>query len=220
MTIYYNPAYTATPYIRKENSIDIDNIYCGDIQLLQRLLFYAGVAYLPVSNEERIAHYHTCIQNNIVDNTSSPFHKSFETDSAGMSRTLLSWRDALVEVGWNIKAYTGNSIKLSFLNNIEPEAMPKGEADYWYDLIQIASANRILPENFKVVVTCSEQEIKPHIAHIFAKQQAFGVSIEYRKENNPCAKGNLGNIQKAILAQSNDKIVLDSNDDTFYYISF
>lgn len=220
MTIYYNPAYTATPYIRKENSIDVDNIYCGDIQLLQRLLFYAGVAYLPVSNEERIAHYHTCIQNNVVDNTSSPFYKSFETDSAGMSRTLLSWRDALVEVGCNIKAYTGNSIKLSFLNSIEPEAMPKGEADYWYDLILIASASRILPENIKVVVTCSEQEIKPHIAHIFAKQQAFGVSIEYRKEKNPCAEGDLGKIQKAILGQSNDKIVLDNNDDTFHYITF
>ena len=218
MTIYYNPAYSAKPYLKNESSFDVGNMYCGDIQLLQRLLFYAGVPYLPEAKEKRIAHYHSYMQS--VIEGSSPFYDSFKTDSAGMSRTLLSWRDTLVEVGWNIKAYTGNSIKLSFLRDIEPEAMPKGEADYWYELIQIAAKGKILPDNFSIVITCDIQEIKPHIAYILGKQQEFGISVEYHSEKSCCATGNLGKIQEAILGEAKDKIVLDKDDDTFHYISF
>ncbi|MBQ2023421.1 MAG: PD-(D/E)XK nuclease family protein, partial [Alistipes sp.] len=218
MTIYYNPAYSATPYRKNENNVDVGNIYCGNTQLLQRLLFYVGVPFLPVSNEERIAYYHACMQGKV--DASSPFYESFKTDSAGMSRTILAWRDALVEVGWDAKTYAGKSVKLSLLHDIEPENMPKGEADYWYTLIQLASAGRILPEQINVVVTCSKQELKPHIAHIFNKQQEFGVEVEYCAANKPCAEGNLGKIQEAIITQSKDKIVLDNNDETFRYISF
>lgn len=198
--------------------MEFGNIYCGDVQLLQRLLFYAGVPYRPVANEKRIAHYHACMQGKV--DASSPFYESFKTDSAGMSRTILAWRDALVEVGWNAKSYAGNSIKLSLLRDVEPADMPKGEADYWCTLIQLASAGRILPEQINVVVTCSKQELKPHIAHILDKQQEFGVLVKYCNDKSQCASGNLGKIQEAIIAQSKDKIVLDNNDDTFRYISF
>ena len=218
MTIYYNPAYSATPYRKNENSVDVGNIYCGNTQLLQRLLFYAGIPFLPVSNEERIAYYHACMQGKV--DASSPFYASFQTDSAGMSRTILAWRDSLVEVGWNARSYEGSSIKLSLLRDIEPENMPKGEADYWYMLIQFASASRILPENTNIVVTCSKQEVKPHIVHILDKQQEFGVSVEYRAERTQCASGNLGKIQESIINKSKDKIVIDASDDTFRYISF
>jgi hypothetical protein len=51
-------------------------------------------------------------------------------------------------------------------------------------------------------------------------QQGFGVSVVYRTEKQPCATGNLGKIQEAIIGKSNDKIVLDEKDCTFRYISF
>ena len=218
MTLYYNPAYSSSPYHKAASDVEFGNIYCGDVQLLQRLLFYAGVPYRPVANEERIAYYHACMQGKV--DASSPFYESFKTDSAGMSRTILAWRDALVEVGWNAKTYAGKSVKLSLLHDIEPENMPKGEADYWYTLIQLASAGRILPEQINVVVTCSKQEMKPHIAHILDKQQEFGVLVKYCNDKSQCASGNLRKIQEAIIAQSKDKIVLDNNDETFRFISF
>ncbi|MBR4301741.1 MAG: PD-(D/E)XK nuclease family protein [Bacteroidales bacterium] len=218
MTIYYNPAYSATPYLKKENNVDVGNIYCGNTQLLQRLLFYAGVPYLLESNEERIAYYLTFMQSKV--NESSPFYNSFKTDSVGMSRTVLTWRDALVEVGWNARSYEGRSIKLSLLRDIEPEDMPKGEADYWYSLIKLASVGRILPENINVVVTCSKQEVKPHIAHILDKQQKFGVSVVYCADKTQCASRNLGKIQEAIITESKYEIVLDNIDETFHYITF
>jgi|GEM_PF-2810620 len=218
MTLYYNPAYSSSPYRKAASDVEFGNIYCGDVQLLQRLLFYAGVPYRPVANEERIAHYHKSMQGKI--DVLSPFYNSFETDSAGMSRTILAWRDSLVGIGWNAKSYKGNSIKLSLLRDIEPEDMPKSEADYWFSLIQVASTGRILPENINVVVTCGKQVVKPHIAHILDMQQEFGVSVEYRTEKQSFATGNLGKIQEAIIGKSNDKIVLDENDDTFRYISF
>lgn len=219
MTINYNPAYSATPYRKKENGVDVGNIYCGNTQLLQRLLFYAGVPYLPVSNEERIAYYHACMLSKI--DATSLFYRSFKIDSVGMSRTILAWRDALVEVGWKAQSYEGSSIKLALLRDVEPKDMPKGEADYWYDLIQLASSGRILPKDINIVVTCSKEEIQPHIAYILEKQQELGVSVEYRTEKTPCASGNLGEIQKAIINQSDDKIILDNKDvTTFNYISF
>lgn len=218
MTLYYNPAYSSSPYHKAASYVEFGNIYCGDVQLLQRLLFYAGVPYRPVANEERIAYYHACMQGKV--DASSPFYESFKTDSAGMSRTILAWRDALVEVGWDANTYAGKSVKLSLLHDIEPENMPKGDADYWYTLIQLASASRILPEQINVVVTCSKQELKPHIAHILDKQQEFGVLVEYCNDKSQCASGNLGKIQEAIIAQLKDKIVLDNNDETFRYISF
>ena len=218
MTIYYNPAYSSSPYRKAASDVEFSNIYCGDVQLLQRLLFYAGVPYRPVANEERIAYYHACMRGKV--DASSPFYKSFKTDSAGMSRTILAWRDALVEVGWDVKSYAGNSIKLSLLRDIEPLDMPKSKADYWHSLIRLASAGRVIPEEVNVVVTCGESEIKPHIAYILAKQQAFGVEVEYRTDNKPCAKGNLGEIQAAIISKSRDKITLDKSDNTFRYISF
>ena len=160
MTIYYNPAYSATPYRKSTDNAEFGNIYCGDVQLLQRLLFYAGIPYIPTATEERIAHYHANIQQKI--SSDSIFYNSYKIDSAGMSRTLLGWRDALVGVGCNVKALAGNSIKLSLLRDIEPEDMPRGEADYWYQLIETVSQRRILPEDFDVVVTCSKEHIKPH----------------------------------------------------------
>ena len=218
MTIYYNPAYSTTPYRKSSNSVDVGNIYCGDSQLLQRLLFYAGCAFLPASNEQRVAHYHASMQGKVV--SSSPFYESFKTDSAGMSRTILAWRDALVEVGWDISSYAGSSIKLSLLRDIEPSDMPKAEADYWRMLIQTAEKGRILPGGVNVVVTCSEKEVKPHIAYILAKQLKAGVEVEYLADRKPCAEGNLGKIQAAIISQSPDKITLDKSDDSLRYISF
>ena len=44
MTIYYNPAYSAAPYRNGVTAVEFGDAYCGDVQLLQKLLFYAPVA--------------------------------------------------------------------------------------------------------------------------------------------------------------------------------
>jgi hypothetical protein len=150
----------------------------------------------------------------------SSFYQSFITDAAGMSRAVLAWRDALVEVGWNLKSYKGNSVKLALLRDVEPLEMPKGNADYWNMLIQIVASQSILPEGTQVIVTCAQQEVKPHIAYILSKQQEAGVSVEYRAEKQPCAEGNLGKIQQALIGKSQDKINLTPNDATLQYLSF
>ena len=218
MTIYYNPAYSTTPYRDISTTTEFGNIYCGDIQLLERLLFYAGIPLRTTSNEERIAHYHNSIRNKITP--ASPFYGSFEIDSVGMGRTVLEWRDALVEAGWNMKSYTGDSPKLSLIRDIEPEDIPRGNADYWHLLKNIATERRILSKDDSIVVTCREEDIKPHIAYILTKQQEAGISVEYRPTLEPNATGNLGKIQRAFIDRSLDKIVLGANDKTFTYIKF
>ena len=218
MKIYYNPAYSSSPYRNRVNKVEFGNVYCGDIQLLQRLLFYAGVAYKPVSNEERFTYYHNEIKGKIKGD--SLFYKSFETDSSGMSLAVLSWRDALVEVGFDVASYDGDSKKLVLLKQVEPEMLPLGNADYWNMLIKLAEKKRILPEGFCIEVTCKKNEIKPSIAYILDCQQSKGVEVEYVPTTKSVAEGNLGKIQNAILSGVSDKIKLDSEDNTFSYIKF
>lgn len=217
MIIYYNPAYSASPY-RNEKSVEFGNIYCGDMQLLQKLLFYAGVYFNPVSEEERMAQYHSNMCAAIKEDPA--FYVSFKIDSAGMSRAVLKWRDELVRVGWNAKKCSGSSMKLQLIKDVEPENMPLGEADYWNMLLRHAEEKRLLPEGFKVVVTCGRDEIKPHIAHILESQLEKGVSVNYIHIAGKMADGNLGKIQDALLSGTEDKIKLDGNDDTFRYLTF
>lgn len=218
MTIYYNPTYSSAPYRNTASGAEFGSFYCGDNQLLQRLLFYAGIPYAPATNEERMAHYHACMQRKV--DAASPFYASFKTDSAGMTRAVLAWRDALVGAGWLINEYAGVSPKLSLVRDVESEDMPKGEADYWLELMQLAVEGRILPADINVVVTCSVGDIKPHIAYILSEQSKRGVVVEFRPIVKAVAKGNLGRIQSAVLSGTDEKISLDNSDDTFCYMRF
>ena len=217
MTIYYNPAYSASPY-RSSRDVEYGNIYCGDIQLLQRLLFYLGVPYIPATDEERVAYYHANMQRVITPD--SLFYKSFVTDSAGVSRKILAWRDALVTVGWNIKEYKGGSAKLAMLRDLEPENMPRGEADYWHLLLLKSRVGHTLPKGIDIVVTASQSELCPHIAKILESQQHSGVKVEYRPIEKPVAEGTLGRVQRAIFDEATEKILPLSEDDTLEYINF
>ena len=217
MTIYYNPAYSASPY-RSSRDVEYGNSYCGNFQLLQRLLFYLGVPYLPATDEERVAYYHANMQRVIT--ADSLFYHSFVTDSAGASRKILAWRDTLVTVGWNIKEYKGGSAKLAMFRDLEPESMPRGEADYWYLLLSKSRAGEALSKGVNIVVTASQSELCPHIAKILELQQQNGVMVEYRPMERPVAEGTLGLVQRAIYDEATAKISPLSEDDTLEYINF
>lgn len=216
MRIYYNPAYTASPF--RTEKVEFGNHYCGDIQLLQKLLFYAGVPYNPEAEELRVAQYYASMVSNISEE--SIFYKSFKTDSVGMTKEVLSWRDALVAVGYDVKNYNGDSIKLSLIKAVEPNEILLGEADYWNLLLQIVTKSSILPNSIDIVITCSEEQIKPHIAFVFSELSKKGVNIEYKSITTAIAEGNLRLIQNAILNQENGKIALNENDETFTHIKF
>ena len=218
MTIYYNPAYSAAPYRNQADGGDFGNHYCGDTQLLQRLLFYAGIHYKTAGEDERVACYHANMRQKITPE--SLFYPSFETDSVGTSRAVLAWRDALVGAGWDMATYQGTSSKLSFIRDMEPEVMPRGEADYWRQLTAIASERRILADGMKVVVTCRSEELKPHIAFVLNEQRAKGVDVSYVPIAATVATGNLGKLQQAILDGSTNPVSFTARDETFRYLRF
>lgn len=218
MTIYYNSAYSALPFRDRNKGVEFGNVYCGDMQLLRKLLFYAGIPYLAVSDEERLSHYHSNMMDKLK--ADSPFYTSFKIDSAGMSRRLLQWRDELVRVGWDVKKYKGDSIKLSLIRDMEPETMPLGESDYWNLLLNLSLEKKMLPDEIDIVATCGEYDMKPHIVHILKSLQNNGVKVDFRPVLEKVADGNLGKIQDAVIDGSVDKIVLDDNDRTFRYMLF
>jgi ATP-dependent helicase/nuclease subunit B len=61
--------------------------------------------------------------------TAMPFYaRSFAVDSLGTAKTLLAWRDALVDAGWNGKVVAGGGDRLDALAVIEARAQTDGEA--------------------------------------------------------------------------------------------
>ena len=216
MTIYYNHNYSTQPYSKDKSAVVFDTCYYGDLQLLNNMLFQAGVNVKIVSEEERIAFYHARLTENEANGI---FENSFKNDSAGTCRSILGWRDKLVSAGWDPKSYKGDSFKLNFIKDLESDDMPKGEADYWALLMTMSKQQRLIPEGVKIVVTERKENMLPKIKTILGAQEELGVSVEYQVDGDIVASDDLGNIQKAIAECVNDKVAI-KGDGTFTFMQF
>ena len=221
MTIYYNHNYSSTPYRDDSQASAIGDCYCGDSRLLGVFMLYAGIAADTTSEEVREANYQSLMQHILATQPDALFSNSFNVDPAGVSRSILAWRDELVAAGWDPRSYEGNSDKLQFIKRMELNVLPKCSADCWAEILRLCSERRLLPDNARVVVTQPKETLLPNIAHILdAQQQCFGVEVEYAYIDKPCAEGNLGAIQSLLLCNTTDKITLAANDSSLNYLKF
>lgn len=221
MTIYYNHSYSSTPYRDDSQASAIGDCYCGDSRLLGVFMLYAGIAADTTSEEVREANYQSLMQHTLAAQPDTLFSDSFNVDPAGVSRSILAWRDELVAAGWDPRSYEGSSAKLQFIKRMELNVLPKCSADCWAEILHLCTERRLLPDDARVVVTQPKETLRPNIAHILdSQQQHFGVAVEYAYTNKPIAEGNLGSIQSLLLGNSTDKITLSANDPSFNYLKF
>jgi ATP-dependent helicase/nuclease subunit B len=108
-------------------------------QLLRDLHLRLGLPQTEATAAERVPTYARALDAVVKSAaergtpTATPFYaKSFAVDSLGTAKTLLAWRDALVDAGWNGKPVAGGGDRLDALAAIElagDEPFPPGRAD-------------------------------------------------------------------------------------------
>lgn len=215
MKIYFNRYYKGKPYRNLKKGIEFDSIYCGDNELIQLLMLHGGLVPPQTSPEERQAFYHNNLKKK--DIKGSLFEKSFELDSFATACRILSWRDALVSAGWNLK--DASSPKLDFIKKAEPENLPRGMADCVGEIIRLAECSLIFPPDAEVIVTQKKECLDPVIKHILGSQENFGVKVSYQPLTDVEATGDLGKLQKWMLEKS-DKPIHFENDGSISIMHF
>lgn len=216
MTIYFNQHYSNRPYLNDREQSCFNTLYCGTEGLLSVLMLHGGIAGPMLSAEERKAAYH----NNMLKKIGSKhmFYRSFALDSFTAGSAVLAWRDALVAVGWDMKC--GDSPKLRFLCEMEPENMPRGEADCWRDVLKISCERTLLPVGSEIIVTQEKALLEPKIAALFDKLQRMGTKVCYQPDKAVLAEGNLGKLQKWLHNDRQGAIDIAAADDTLELLHF
>ena len=216
MRIYFNRHYTSASYVDFKTASCFGTVYCGRDELLSIMMLHGGIVRSTISPEERKSIYHNNMRNRIREN--QLFHASFELDSFATSNAVLAWRDALVGAGWDMQH--GDTPKLRFIREMEPENMPQGSADYWNKALRLSSERPLFPVHTEIVITQPKASIEPLLATLFANQEQFGIRISYRPDERAVADGNLGKIQQWFLDGQQGNITLDKNDDTLKLLHF
>jgi ATP-dependent helicase/nuclease subunit B len=101
-------------------------------QLLRDLHLRMGLPQTEASVAERVPAYRQRIDAIVksAPDGAKPFYaRSFAVDSLGTAKTLLAWRDDLVDAGWDGKPVTSGGDRLDALAAIEGAPLPLGKAD-------------------------------------------------------------------------------------------
>lgn len=219
MKIYFNECYEGRPYLDKARMEDGFGVeYCGELRLLQILTLHGGLTP-PVATEaqRQVAYY-----SNMVEKVrEGMFHESFELDPLSVSNAVLRWRDTLVAAGWNLDS--GDTEKLKFIREMEPESLPKGIADCWNEVLRRSRESAMLPEGTEIVVTQRKETLSRKMDALFSNLINQGVKIEFAPDQI-FAEGDLGMVQRWLsrgidTPQSEGQLEL-SNDGTFRIIRF
>lgn len=130
------------------------------------------------------------------------YARSFATDPLGTADTLLAWRDALIEGGWNGETVAGGGDRLAALarlESIDPSVeapLPRGDADRLRDL-RVALANhgrRVYPR----ITLVEDRALWPGAwQRIFAELASKGTAFERFEAELPGAPpgSDLGRLQ-------------------------
>ena len=216
MKIYFNRHYTSAPYVDFKTDPCFGIVYCGRDELLSIMMLHGGIVRSTVSSEERKSIYHNNMRNRIHEK--QLFYDSFELDSFATSNAVLAWRDALVGAGWDMQH--GDTPKLRFIREMEPENMPQGSADYWNKALRLSAERPLFPAHTEIIITQPKSSVEPLLATLFTNQEKFSIRISYRPDERAIAGGNLGKIQQWFLDGQKSDITLDKNDDTLKLLHF
>jgi ATP-dependent helicase/nuclease subunit B len=126
------------------------------------------------------------------------FARSFEVDPLGTAKTLLDWRDGLVEAGWNGQAIANGGLRLEALALIDAAGLPLGGVDRLRlveDELRTCSPHPIYEE---LTLTEPRDTWSARWRSVFSLLEARGTRIgAYRPEMRE-GKGDLQRLQRAL----------------------
>ena len=161
MKIIFHPSYDSGYYLKlNESSPNIlGTRIVGISGLLEYLSLHNGLCGRYASDGERaasyLAHVSSCATGSLIES-------SFQNDKLGVSKCLLAWRDSLILSGWTPDlSGTTDTPKLHLLKKIEStwKAQMKGNADRWYDLLELSKKQSIIDSSDFIDCRCAKEQL-------------------------------------------------------------
>lgn len=207
MRIHFSPWFSARPYIgREKNNIIFGEKIVGPSGLLQLLQEAAGIYYTSVQPQIRMAEYYRSMKSKIKRD--DIFFNSFQVDPMGVSNQILKWRDILVKAGWDVKS-SGRSKneRLDFIKRMETENLPLGEADMWFEVLQLAKDGAYKGGDIEIVSEVPQNFLPPFYRSLLNYIASSGIKVEYANEEN------ITNIVEKALTDKRIELMQFPNED-------
>lgn len=181
MTIYFNPLYDSSVFLRAEDC-GLGKTFLGREALLGELELRAGLTGVEREHSDRVIAYMEAMEK-AQDGASLFYSKSFGLDDYGTAELMLGWRDALVKAGWDGQA-AGESEKLRVLSLIEEHFDCPGPADRWRAMLDETEKRPILTPSDRIEVQCPEDALDPVLKKLF-KNIKEHTPVEYKSAAVP-----------------------------------
>ncbi len=190
MTIYFNPRYDSSVFLKAEDC-GLGKTFLGREALLGELELRAGLTAIEREHSDRVIAYMEAMaeaQDVAKAQGAAPlfYSGSFALDDYGTAELMLGWRDALVKACWNGQA-VGNSEKIRVLSLIEEHFCCPGSADRWRAMLSEAASRPILKPSDRIEVQCPEGTLDPVLKKLFDNINKHYVTpvVEYKSAAVP-----------------------------------
>lgn len=219
MKIYFSPEYAGNTFLNlPANGNILLNCYVADTGTLLNLLeLHAGIYVKPIPFTERLAKYYQAFKRYMQKHPGNILLASFHTTEMGTAKACLSWRDKLVEAGWNAHI-TGISPRLDVLAGVEKCYSCPSLPERLQNMLTLLESTCPLPAGSSLVLPCREDLFPPEIARLVTLLKARGVTVEYAPAN-PYSNDNLHNITRW-LANQTRQITLQKDDPSLQLLHF
>ncbi len=192
MTIYFNPRYDSSVFLTASDC-GLGKTFAGKEALLSELELRAGLTCANAEHADRVIAYLEAMQAALSAAKAKGgtifYAESFERDDFGTAELMLSWRDALVKVGWDGKS-VAESDKIQVLSQIEGHFNCPGSADRWRTILSVAAKRPVLRASDRIIVECPKEALEPVLVKLFDSINAqYGTPVvEYYSVKTPVSK--------------------------------
>ena len=219
MNIVFDMAYDqkVAPNGIQAGEASIGKLFVGPDGLLKALETIFGLTGKGSHHAMRIQGYMDCMAEVMVNNPDAEFFiSSYASDAWSSAKQMLAWRDELVLAGWSGQGGENFTPRLKALVAIEhllPQVLKQGLGD------RLQCVLRVLEQVTSISITqielCDDfDELPSLLRQVIVSLECKGVQVDKSEAATALAQGNLGVVQRAMLAPDLPKHDLVANDDS------
>jgi ATP-dependent helicase/nuclease subunit B len=142
------------------------------------------------------------------------WHASFGVDPFATAKTVLAWRDSLVDAEWNLDTASDVPSRLADLaaaEHADPQ-LPPGEPDRLRDVIAaLTSAPPLQPVIETLTLLDNRFLLPPGVGRLVKALEACGTNVVELPTMLACPQGDLANIQQRLSGSPNKQLAGDGS---------
>lgn len=193
----------------------LGHLHTGPLGLLSLLETQLGLTAPSVSQAQRVVQYRDCLQR--LNSTSRFYAQSFAADDFGTASTLLSWRDQWRLNGWNgtiAAAACNRLVDMADIEALAQESVSPGIGERLTSVIEALARRRT---QIGSITLFDPIESLP----VIWRSVLSALPVIASAQPMACAKGMLGELQKAIVslqANRSAETINWLNDDSLHVV--